>query len=774
MRALGLSTIVLFASALMIRAQSKDAPIEPPLKDSDRRHWAFLKPARPEVPKVKNAQSVRNPIDAFIQAKREEKGLSSTREADKLSLLRRVSFDLTGLPPTTAEIDAFLNDKSPDAYERLVDRLLASPHYGERWAQHWLDLVRYAETNGYEGDSERPHAWHYRDYVVKSFNDDKPFDRFLTEQIAGDELAAGKDVRANSELWVASGMHRCGPMHVISGNVDPEVLRYEVRTEMVMGIGSAFLGLTMNCARCHDHKFDPISQADYYRLEAFFATTKGKDVDFSTPEERSAVQTKILSTMAKIAPLKTKVAMLDAPYQAKIRELKKAGLDQAMREALEVDAKKRTPEQQKLAKDAETLLKVTWDEIIAALSPEDRAKRTALREEQHALEAELPIPPSQAWAVADDGSSKPTYILKRGELDKKGAAVNSGFPRIFNIAVGASGVNKTENKSSSPSKLTRKDLAAWLTSPDHPLTARVFVNRLWQHHFGKGIVRTPNDFGTRGERPTHPELLDWLATEFISSGWKVKHMHRLMVLSTTYCQSSRSSDLKEAAGSREPQEIDPDNRLLWRMNRRRLEGETIRDAVLTASGTLNRELGGPMVRVELEPEVYDLIFTEGEPDGLWHVTKDAKQHLRRSIYLFAKRNVRQPLLEAFDQPDTLTPCGARAISTFAPQALILMNGPFTQAQSRAMAAQIMKQEKPDRWIEEAYRRCFGRLPREAERAIALEYLNEQTEAARDRLRRKLKVAAPANLPADADPAKAAALADFCLALFNANEFVYVP
>jgi hypothetical protein len=771
---LGLSTIVLFASALIVRAQSKDAPIEPPLKESDRRHWAFIKPARPEVPKVKGTQATRNPIDAFIQSKRDEKGISSTREADKLTLIRRVSFDLIGLPPTIAEIGAFLSDKGPDAYERLVDRLLASPHYGERWAQHWLDLVRYAETNGYEGDSERPHAWHYRDYVVKSFNDDKPFNRFLTEQVAGDELAAGRDVRANSELWVASGMHRCGPTHVISGNVDPESLRYEVRTEMVMGIGSAFLGLTMNCARCHDHKFDPISQADYYRLEAFFATTRAKDVDFSTPEERSAVQTKILATMAKIAPLKTKVAALDAPYQAKIRERKKAGLDRAMREALEVEAGKRTPEQKQLAKDAETLLKVTWDETIAALTPEDRARRVALREEQHALEAELPIPPSQAWAVADDGSAKPTHILRRGELEKKGAVVVSGFPRIFNVAIGSSGSDTLENKSPSAAKLTRKDLAAWLASPDHPLTARVFVNRLWQHHFGKGIVRTPNDFGTRGERPTHPELLDWLATEFVSSGWKVKHMHKLMVLSTTYRQSSRNSDLKEAA--RDAQEVDPENRLVWRMNRRRLEGETIRDAVLTASGTLNRELGGPMVRVELEPEVYDLIFTEGEPDGLWQVTKDAKQHLRRSIYLFAKRNVRQPLLEAFDQPDTLTPCGARAISTFAPQALILMNGPFTQAQSRSMAAQIMKQEKekPERWVEEAYRRCFGRLPRDGERAIALEYLASQTEAARDRLKRKLKVAAPNDLPADADVAKAAALADFCLALFNANEFVYVP
>jgi hypothetical protein len=760
-----LSALVAGASALWAPAAAPEAPLEPRLKDSDRSFWAFTAPVLPKIPRTKNSTWARNPVDAFILAKLEEKGLTPSKPADSLSLLRRVTFDLAGLPPTEEEIDRFLKESAarPDeAYESLVDRLLASPHYGERWGQHWLDVVRYAESNGYEIDAERPSAWRYRDYVVQSLNEDKPFDSFVREQVAGDLLAAGKDTRANANLWVATGLHRCGPIHIVSGNVDAEENRNEVLTEMVMGVGSALLGLTMNYARCHDHKFDPISQADYYRLEAFFAATRPKDVDFSTAEERSAHQLKLLSTMAKLAPIKAKVAALDAPYQVKIAARKQAGLEQKYRDALAVDKKKRTPEQEKLANDAQTLIKVTWDEILAELTTQDRERRAKLRTEQHAIEAELPMPPSQAWAVVEESKTPPTYVLKRGEVKTKGAIVEPAFPRILIDPEAGPGKQQAE-------RLTRKNLADWLVSGDQPLTARVFVNRLWQHHFGHGIVATPNDFGNRGARPTHPELLDWLAAEFVRSGWKIKHLHRLMVMSATYRQSSKSAEPDRKS-------IDPDNKLLWRMNRRRLEGEIIRDSILAAAGTLNREMGGPMVRVPLEPEVYDLIFTEGEPDGLWPVTTDARQHTRRSIYLFAKRNVRQPLLEAFDQPDRLTSCGDRAVSTFAPQALILMNGPLAQAQSRAMAGSLVRQNAgdPDKWIEETFRRCFGRPPTDDERGAGRTFLREQADSVRSRLRSGPQASVPDNLPADADVAAAAALADYCLALFNANEFVYVP
>ena len=765
-------TVVWLLVATAARSDPAKEPIEPPLAESARRHWSFQMPSRAEPPKVNQQNWVRNPIDAFILAKLEQKRLLPAPQADSLTLLRRVTIDLTGLLPTPAACKQFENEyrNNPDvAYENVVDRLLASEHYGERWAQHWLDVVRYADSNGYEGDGERPSAWRYRDYVVQSLNEDKSFDRFLTEQVAGDEMAAGKDVRANANLWIATGMHSCGPIHIVGGNVDPEENRNEVLTEMVMGIGSAFLGLTMNCARCHDHKFDPISQADYYRLQAFFASTTPKEVDFSLPEERTKVQTKILEVMAKVAPLKAKVAEIDAPYQKRIQQAKRANLEQSLRDALDTEAKKRTPQQQKLAKDAEALLKVTWDEIVAALTPEDRSRRAALREQQHALEAELPMPPSQAWAIVNENKLSTTHILKRGEVKKKGALVFPAFPRI----VDASYQNK---RAEPPAGLTRTKLAQWLVSPEHPLTARVFVNRLWQHHFGRGLVGTPNDFGARGERPTHPQMLDWLATEFVRSGWKIKQMHRLMVLSNTYRQASHAADFDEKSGKANPQREDPENRLLWKMNRQRLEGETIRDIILVASGKLNREVGGPAVRVPLEPEIYDLIFTEGEPDGLWSVTKDVKQHNRRSLYLFAKRNVRQPLLEAFDQPDSLTPCANRAISTYAPQALILMNGPFAQTQSRAMAVELVREfeNNTDSEIEAAYQRCFNRFPRKEELSLAREFLRDQADSVRERLRARMKVNVPENLPEKADLASTAALADFCLALFNTNEFVYRP
>jgi Protein of unknown function (DUF1553)/Protein of unknown function (DUF1549) len=759
---------------------------EGPLTSADRSHWAFRKPERPLIPQVKSRQWVRNPIDAFVLEKLEANRLSPSPPLDKLSLLRRITFGLTGLPPTPEEELGFLEDASPDAYERIVERLLASPQYGERWAQHWLDVVRYADSNGYEADGERPHAWRYRDYVIRSFNADKPFDRFVREQIAGDELAVGADVRASADLWIATGVHRCGPVHLVGGNTDPEVNRQEVLTEMVQGVGAAFLGLTMNCARCHDHKFDPISQGDYYRLEAFFAASEGRDVDFSTSEERATHQRQLLEVMARIAPVKNQVAALDAPYQKRLRDTKLAKLEAPYRDALATNVKKRTPEQQKLAKDAETLLKITWDEILAALTPEDRDRRAELRARQHALEAELPMPPSQAWAIVSNKKVPTTYVLKRGDVKRKLMAVEPAFPRVLGEISGTrSAVGSTQRDLTaalgggvlpaaycllSTPRLSRLDLAAGLTDPDHPLTARVFVNRVWQHHFGRGIVGTPNDFGLRGERPTHPELLDWLATEFVRSGWSVKHLQRLIVLSSTYRQASHVIPSEQA------RKVDPDNKLLWRMNRLRLESESLRDEILAAAGTLNRELGGPMVRTPLEPEVYDLIFTEGEPDGLWPVTPDDRQHMRRSIYLFAKRNVRLPLMEAFDQPDRLTPCAARAVSTFAPQALILMNGPFARQQARVLAARLLADSGADldRAMEEAYRRALGRSPRANEKQLARAFLADQTESVRERLLARLMVSVPDGLPTGVDPAVAVALADYCLALFNSNEFLYIP
>jgi hypothetical protein len=734
---------------------------EKPILPADRQHWSFQPPKRPPVPLVTRTAWQRTPVDAFILARLEAAGLSPSPAADKPALLRRLYLDLVGLPPSPEDEDAFLADSSPDAYDKVVDRLLTSPQYGERWAQHWLDLVRFGESNGYEADGDRPQAWRSRDYVVRSFNADKPYDRFLTEQIAGDELAAGQDPRAAADLWIASGMHRCGPIHLVSGNVDPEMVRQEMRIEYLQGLSAAVFGLTFNCARCHDHKFDPVSQADYYRLEAFFAAAKYTDVEFATPAEKKAYRDQVDALTARINPLKAQVEAIDGPHRSKLREAKKAKLEPAYRDALDTDPKKRTKDQKQLVGEAETLIKVTWDEILADLTKDERAKRHALREQQHALEAQMPPPPPAAWTIADDTTVPATHILIRGEVRRKGPTVEPAFPRVL-----SSGVRGPE----SGVRLKRTDLAKWVTRPDHPLTARVFVNRVWQHHFGRGIVGTPNDFGLRGERPTHPELLDYLATEFVANGWHLKPIQRMIVLSSAYRQASR------APASGPAKKIDPDNQLLGRMNRRRLDGEALRDAILTAAGTLNRQVGGPSVRVPLEREVYDLIFTEGEPDGLWHPNPDPAQHTRRSIYLYAKRNLRLPLLEAFDQPDRLFPCARRAESTFAPQALILMNGPFAQEQSRAMAATLIREcgSEVERQIGRAYQRAFGRKPTADEVRIATDFLKDQSQAAAERLLARLPAGVPDGLPAGADVAHAVALADFCLALFNANEFAYVP
>jgi hypothetical protein len=758
---------------------------DPPLSEKDRGHWSFKKPETLQPPKVHDQEWVRNAIDAFILAKLEQAELKPAVPADRPTLLRRLTFDLTGLPPTPKEMQSFINDQSPSAYEKVVDRLLASPRHGERWAQHWLDIARYADSNGYEIDADRPHAWRYRDYVIQAFNEDKPYDQFVREQLAGDLLARDKLGQERTKLQIAAGFNRCGQIHLVVGNIDPEESRYEVLTEMTGAVGSTFLGLTLNCARCHDHKFDPVSQGDYFRLQAFFAPSQLKDIEIATKEEKERDEKRRKELEGPLARLQKQIADIEAPYRARLEELKKAAVDPAVREALAVEPKKRTPEQKKLIGQAEPLLKVSWDEVLDALKPVDRERRARLRTELHQLEAKLPPPLPQAWTL-EDGNQTPTFLLKRGSLKNKGLKVGPAFPRVL-VKEGKAHEDPEKQSKSKASLLpfafdaktlravlgddtkvpNRLDLANWLTDPEHPLTARVMVNRLWQHHFGKGLVRTPNDFGIRGEKPTHPELLDWLAREFIEHKWSMKHMHRLIVLSNAYQQASRASETSRRA--------DPQNRLLSRMNRCRLEGETIRDSMLAATGELNLDQGGIPVRTPLEPEVYDLIFTESEPDNLWPVDPDPRQHARRSIYLFLKRNVHLPLLETFDQPDTLSSCPVRPTSTFAPQALIMLNGPFAKERANHLALRLLTENPKsveDR-IHAAYRLALGRMVTEAEAAAAREFLSSQGELLRDLLRSRHRIGTPQPIPDSTDPADAAALADFCLALMNSNEFVYI-
>jgi Protein of unknown function (DUF1549)/Protein of unknown function (DUF1553) len=631
--------------------------------DAAEPHWSLRPRRRPPVPRFTDpahGQWVRNPVDAFILHKLLKAGLLPAPEADRQTLIRRLTFDLTGLPPTPEAIAAFLQDPAADAYERLVDRLLVSPHHGERWARHWLDVVRFAETEGFEYDRHRPGAWRYRDYVIQSFNSDLPFDRFLLEQLAGDEIDP-----SGHELLIAAGFHRLGPVRRNAGNQNVASSRNEVLTEMTDAVSTAFLGLTVGCARCHDHKFDPIPQSDYYHLQAFFAAAQEHDLvlaDAKTQAEWTAHAEKVKKAIKKLQEeLKTLQGEARLPAQTKIAELQKR-----LRPALPaISTMRNVP-----------------------------ANRTTI------------------------------HVLKRGDPDRPGPKV---APRVLSVFLPADAPELP-----SDAGRPRTALARWLNEPDNPLTARVLVNRIWHYHFGKGIVATPNDFGANGASPSHPELLDYLADEFIAGGRRIKSIHRMILLSSVY---------RQASAERGARSLDPDNRLLGRFPRLRLDAEEVRDAMLTVSGRLNRKAGGPSVIVPAEADLVNLLYDPSQ----WTVTPDREEHNRRSIYLIAKRNLRLPFSQVFDQPDAQTSCPRRESSTHALQALELLNGKLSNRLAEAFAERLVRECGPDRarQVTRAYQLVAGRAPAKEELAVALEFLKSQP------------------------------LKEFALALFNLNAFLYV-
>jgi Protein of unknown function (DUF1549)/Protein of unknown function (DUF1553) len=761
-----LKLIVLLSSLLLLAFHQAESVSSQ--SDEQRNYWAFRKPVRPSIPPVKNKSWVRTPIDAFILSRLEEKSLSPSPRADKQTLLRRVTFDLTGLPPTPEEVKSFLADNSPHAYEKVVKRLLASPRYGERWAQHWLDVVRFAETNGFELDADREQSWRYRDYVVKSFNEDKPYDTFIIEQIAGDEIDPD-----DFELRVATGFLRAGPQHVVAGNQDTAVNRQEWLTEVMFGIGNGILGLTVGCARCHNHKFDPIPQADFYRLQAFFVASDNHDFKQPSKEQEESYAAALKAHKEKLKPIQDQIAAIEKPYKDRMIAEKRSKLEPQFANALAKDEKLRSEDEKRLAKDAQRMLNVNWDELVPALTPEDREKRALLRRQMHNIELQAPESLPKALGVADVLASPAAMrILKSGDPHRPGDEVQPRFLSVLlpkDAPLSADIPRLPERIKSTGRRLA---LARWLAQPDHPLTARVMMNRLWHYYFGRGIVSTPNDFGRYGQQPTHPDLLDWLATEFSTPkdgmGWSLKRMHELVVLSSTYQQSSRPVVNKA--------EIDPENKLLWRMNRRRLDAESIRDSVLATAGTLTELLGGPSIRVPLEPEIYDTIFTEAEPDNLWPVHPDPRQHTRRSLYLIRKRNVRLPLLVAFDAPDLMSTCGARSVSIHSLQALTLINSDFMFQQSQALARRLFAKTGANQrlMIIKLHELALGRSPRPQEIVTARSFLNDQTAIIRRRIARGEEVVKLANLDRlRIDPAVAAAWVDLCLATMNLNEFVYL-
>ena len=762
-----------------------------------KNHWSFQPLVRPAVPKVKAASAawVRNPIDAFILQKLSAKGLAPNPAASRRELIRRVTYDLTGLPPTPEEVRAFEIDKAPKAYENLIDRLLASPHYGERWGRHWLDLVRYAETNSYERDGPKPEVYKYRDYVIRAFNNDKPYNRFVQEQIAGDELPD-----ATGDSLTATAYYRLGIWD--DEPADMKQAEADEADDLVATTGQAFLGLTFDCARCHDHKFDPIPQKDYYRLVSFFHNINrfknGGPTDestyFATPEARKLYDAKAAELDGKRKTNAAQLAAIETIYKQKrnarmnpgdISELKYRYYEAAFDALPNFDALKPTatgtlspayldlkPRRRdenfgfvyegflNVPKDADYVffldtddgsrltvngkkllekpngggqgmemrgtvhltagkipfridyfqaggpfgLNFSWSgpefvrrpltplenssalgtptleaaELPLTVGAEQAAQYARLTAEKAELDRAAPPAPDKILCVTEAGPTAPdTFVLLRGNPQTPGDKVEPAFP----LCAGGGAALIPKLPAGAKTTGRRLALANWLTAPNNPLTARVIVNRIWQHHFGRGLVRTTNDFGLQGSRPTHPELLNWLAKEFIAQNWSFKKLHKLILMSAAYKQSSRANPIGLAK--------DPQNDSFWRFDMRRLDAEEVRDSILAVSGSINLTLFGPPIYPEVPKEV---LATQSIPGADWETAKMRPEDFnRRSIYIHVKRSLIYPLLASFDLPETDRPNSARFASTQPTQALSLMNGPLLNKQAAALAARIHKE-----------------------------------------------------------------------------------
>ena len=660
--------------------------------------WSFRKVKKPPVPAV--AGKTANPIDSFVLARLEKDGWKPATQADKRTLVRRAYFDLWGMPPTPQQIAEFEQDTSADAWTKLIDHLLASPRYGERWGRYWLDVARYADTGGFEHDMVFPNAWRYRDYVIRSFNQDKPYAQFVQEQIAADEIwpdnleLAGTyelpaEKKKHIEARIGTGFYTVGAWYPATA-ILPESLRSERLADAVDTTGAAFLGLSFGCARCHDHKFDPLPQRDYYRMAAVFAASEEREIPI-------VELTKVVDFQKHM----TRLWLMDDLKQAVARQLK------TVRARLDSEAK---------------TAKLSEAQIVARMAPEEKQQRDDLL--RRIGEAYLPFPGHYPTAnvLAPVDKIPDTHVLKRGDYHAPAEKVNPGLP------VAVSDGRDLQNQ------LRRKEFAEWLTSPDHPLTWRVMVNRIWQGHFGSGIVRTPNDFGRQGEPPTHPDLLDWLASEFVERKTSIKAMHRLIMLSNTYRMS--------VAANTEYVKADPDNRLLWRQNRKRLDAEAVRDAVLTVSGKLNTEMYGPPVASPLSREEMGGI----KEVYMWPATIIPEKAARRSVYLYVKRSFRYPLFEIFDAPDPVVSCARRETTTVPPQALALLNNNFIVEQAGSLAQRLKSEaSKNTNVVERGWELALGRKPSAAEASRAQAMLDGSDES----------------------------LLRFSLTLFNLNEFLYV-
>ena len=685
-----------------------------------KNYWAFRPVANPAVPKVQNSTWVSNPIDNFILQKLEAASLSPTSAAERQKLIRRASYDLTGLPPSIEDIEAFVNDESDRAFEKVIDRLLDSPQYGERWGRHWLDLVRYAETNSYERDGTKPFIWRYRDYVIRSFNEDKPYTQFIKEQLAGDEFEP-----PTPDSIVATGYYRLGIWD--DEPVDQKQALYDDLDDVLLTTSQVFLGLTMNCARCHDHKIDPLPQKDYYSFLAFFNGVKRYGVrsnesvedasigpiavsenDLERNEARNELDRELAEHDRKINHVNRRLQELMTPPEKEDFQAVGVRVDIARKYAGKGLSNKLVSDYEESVQRRQEILDTRPPEIAQALLVKEVGRKP-----------------------------RDTFILVRGNANVEGAKVEPAFPSVLSPP---EPVISTPSMTESSGRRTA--LANWIASENNQLTARVMVNRIWQHHFGRGIVGSSNNFGNIGDKPTHPELLDWLATQFMQGGWKLKSVHKLIMLSSAYQMSSQSSEKELAA--------DPANNLYWRFNMRRLSSEELRDSVHAANGSLNLKMGGPSIYPIIPQEV---LAGQSRPGAGWG-NSSVEERARRAVYIFIKRSLVEPLMADFDFADVDSTCPVRFVTTQPTQALSLLNSEFMNRQAAVFAGFLKKEAGADsaKQVELGLTKITQRRPTKSEidRGVSLI----------DSLKKD-------NVPDDI------ALKYYCLALFNLNEFLYL-
>jgi hypothetical protein len=711
----------LLACAGVTGQAADDAAAPPaPTATAKARPWQYTAVQRPAVPSVQNKKWVRTPIDAFVLAKLEAKGVEPSAEADRAAYIRRATLDAWGLIPSPEEVQAFVHDKSPNAYEKLVDRLLASPRYGERQARRWLDLTRYADSDGYNNDGTRPNIWRYRDYVIQAFNQDKPFDRFVKEQIAGDELYPN-----DQNALVATGFLRNFPDEINARDLN--LKKQEVANDLTDTVGSVFLGTTFNCAQCHDHKYDKISQKEYFQLQAFLVNASWRD-------DVIALQGK------QLAEYKAQQAKWEAATQdirAQREALLKPVIDKLESDRLsgfvpETRVSINKPEKERNAYDRWIYHRNLWtmsgrtrnaENQLKTKDKESYAKYEALTAELKKFDHLKPKDPGYISTMVELGpDAPPTKVLFKGIYDRPLDEVQPGLPALLTDA-------KPTVKPTATSSGRRTALAEWITAQDNGLVQRVFVNRQWQQFFGRGIIETVADFGRAGTKPTHPELLDYLSADFVQNGWSVKKLQKQIMLSSVYRQASAPREVK----------ADPENKLYWSFPRQRLEAEQIRDSLLAASGLLQEKLGGPSVFPPI-PANFDI----GGQRNRWQVSANQADWYRRSIYVFVLRNSPYPLLDTFDWANPQLVHNRRDVTTTAPQALTLVNSDLVFEWSKALAGRVIREAGPNETaqIERAYQILYSRAPSAEEKKKLLGFLDAQETVTRKQLADGKKV----NLP----------------------------